>query len=397
MRRRSVAALIATVPLALAPVLGAGAAQAAPAGASERSHQAKERPKDGPKHRPDKRGPVGHRLPHTATMTGTGGAVASVDPVASQVGIEVLRKGGTAAEAAVATTAENAERFAMFPDTAKVFLPGGEPVKAGDVLKQPDLARTLGLLRKDGIDAMYRGPIGEAVVKTVNEPATAPGVTVPAGGMTMKDLGAYEALAKKPVVSEYKGVTVYGMPSPSSGGIAVAEILNLLEQFGGSGMVVPGYGFLLNNENTDFNMLPAMEGEPDPNLPAPDKRPRSSMAPTIVLKDGRPILATGAAGGPTIITSVAQIVTGYLDRDLTLVGAVGAARISSRNTGAGAQAQIIDTATGAALRELGQPMEPVEALGRATAIAMPGKGWFVPAAEPNRGGGGSAMVVKQRW
>ncbi len=67
---------------------------------------------------------------------------------------------------------------------------------------------------------------------------------------------------------------------------------------------MPGYGFLLNNELTDFNFAPLTPGVPDPNLPGPGKRPRSSMSPTILLDDGKPFLAVGSPGGATIITSV---------------------------------------------------------------------------------------------
>lgn len=575
------------------------------------------------------RGPVGHQLPKAATMAGSGGAVATVDPVASQVAIDVLAQGGTAADAAVAATAalnvvepyatglggggffvyydakrkqvktidgretapagmtetsflnadgtpmnfgkavnsglsvgvpgnpaiwqmaldrwgrrsldqmlapaeriaqrgfvvdeaftkataDNAKRFSQFPATAQVFLPGGKPVQPGDVLRQPDLARTMKLLRRGGVDALYDGPIGRAVVDTVNHPKTAPDVEVPSGTMTTKDLKAYTALPKNPVTSTYHGLDVYGMPVPSAGGSGVAEILNLMaayekrtgtatsdtddvqylhrfaeasatafadrnrwvgdvpgvavkeimstgfaaeracgfdpskaaarpiafgnpdgsyapcgpvapakpgtvnegastthvtvadkwgnvaaytstiEQFGGSGMVVPGYGFLLNNQLTDFEFIAPTKGVPHTNLPGPGKRPRSSMAPTIILDKGRPVLALGAAGGPTITTTTAQIITGHVDRGLTPVGAVSAPRISSRNTAATAEPRIIDTATGAALSAMGQPMTRSEAISRATAIAMPARGWFVPATEPTRGGGGSAMVVRPR-
>ena len=268
--------------------------------------------------------------------------------------------------------------------------------------------------------------------------------------MTMADLRAYRALTRAPIHSEYKGYDVYGMPVPSSGGIAVAEILNLIEAYedrtgvatselsdvdylhrfseasatafadrnryvgdvpnvpvqelispafaaeraclfdptkaqprpipfgspdgsytscapgtatqrepnegpstthltaadrwgnvasytltiestGGSGITVPGYGFLLNNELTDFNFVPMAAGVPDPNLPGPGKRPRSSMSPTILLDDGKPFLALGSPGGATIITSVSQTILGYLDRGLPLVDAIAAPRLSSRN------------------------------------------------------------------
>lgn len=561
-------------------------------------------------------------------MTGAGGAVASVDPVASQVGIDVLRRGGNAADAAIATaaalgvvepyangiggggffvyydakrgkistidgretapqgltekgflkadgtpmdfdtvvnsglsvgvpgtpatwkaaldrwgsrsysamlepaqriaergfviddsfseaTAENAERFAKFPATAKVFLPGGKPVVPGSVLRQPDLARAYAQLRHHGPDALYRGPIGKAIVDTVNAPKTAPGVTVPRGSMTMKDVASYRALSKAPIRSTYRGYEVFGMPVPSSGGIAVAEALHLIEayekrtggtlkgateaqylhafaeasatafadrnrwvgdipgvpvaqltnkafaaeracgfdpakaqarpiafgspdgtygtcaapmkakpgkvndgqatthltvsdrwgnvaaytltieQFGGSGMVVPGYGFLLNNELTDFNFAPVTAGVPDPNLPAPGKRPRSSMSPTIVLKDGKPVLAAGAAGGATIITTTLQIILGHLDRGLPLVKAVAAPRISSRNTASTAEPGLITSDVGTQLAAWGQPMTPAASIGRATAIQLHGDGRATAATETSRGAGGSAMVMRR--
>ena len=90
----------------------------------------------------------------------------------------------------------------------------------------------------------------------------------------------------------------------------VVEYTLTIEQTGGSGMLVPGRGFLLNNELTDFSTVfdPA-----DPNRIQPGKRPRSSMSPTIILDDGRPFLALGSPGGSTrgmSSTSPAAIATG---------------------------------------------------------------------------------------
>ena len=106
-----------------------------------------------------------------------------------------------------------------------------------------------------------------------------------------------------------------------------------IESLGGNGIVVPGRGFLLNNELTDFNFTDTQGGN-DPNLPGPGKRPRSSMAPTIVLADGAPFLALGSPGGSTIITTVLQILVNRLDLGMDLPAAVAAPRATQRNTAA---------------------------------------------------------------
>src|SRR2546423_15331869 len=96
-------------------------------------------------------------------------------------------------------------------------------------------------------------------------------------------------------------------------------------------MVVPGRGFLLNNELTDFNFVPTQGSAPDPNLPAPGKRPRSSMAPTILLRGGRPLLAVGSPGGAPIIPTVLQILLNRRDFGMSLPGAIAAPPASQRN------------------------------------------------------------------
>ena len=98
----------------------------------------------------------------------------------------------------------------------------------------------------------------------------------------------------------------------------VVEYTLTIEQIGGNAMLVPGRGFLLNNEMTDFNFTPTQGTAPDPNLPAPGKRPRSSMAPTILLRQGKPFLATGSPGGSMIITTVFQILLNRIDLGMTL-------------------------------------------------------------------------------
>ncbi|MFM6849063.1 MAG: gamma-glutamyltransferase [Terrabacter sp.] len=415
-------------------------------------------------------------------------------------------------------TAANADRFRKFPATQRVFLPGNQPPAVGSVFRNPDMATAYRTLRTQGTDVLYRGRLGEAIVRESNAPHTAPKVSVMGGQMTLRDLAAYRALTKAPIHSQYKGFDVFGMPVPSSGGIAVAEILNLMtayeqrtgvatrdvdqvqylhrfseasatafadrnryvgdvpgvpvgeltstgfaaeraclfdpakaqkrsippgvpdgsynacatapgsaqpsegqstthltvadrwgnvasytltiEQTGGSGITVPGYGFLLNNELTDFNFAPTQGDAPDPNLPGAGKRPRSSMSPTILMRDGTPFLAVGSPGGATIITSVSQTILGYLDRGLPLVDAIAAPRLSSRNGSAeGAEPAILYGPTGKALTDLGHTLASAgtpNEIGAVTAIRSLGGGVFEAAAETVRRGGGSAMVVHPR-
>ena len=412
-------------------------------------------------------------------------------------------------------TAANETRFRKFPETAAVFLPGGQLPVVGSTFTNPDMARAYRELRTHGVDSIYEGGrLGQAIVAEVRNPTTRPDVSVLKGQLTLKDLAAYEAPIKAPITSRYRGYDVYGMSVPSSGGIAVAEILNLIEAYeaktgttlasldnahylhwfseasatafadrnrwvgdvpgvpvaqltsqayantracalfdpnharprpipfgdpfgsttsctasggrqgqpvegpstthlvtadkwgnvasytltiestGGSGLTVPGYGFLLNNELTDFNFTPLQAGVPDPNLPGPGKRPRSSMSPTIVVKDGRPYLTVGSPGGATIITSVSQTILGYLDRDLDLVDAIAAPRLSSRNGTEQAEPPIFNGQDGAALRDLGHVLSSTPEIGAVTAIHPLGGGAFEAAAETVRRGGGSAMVVR---
>jgi gamma-glutamyltranspeptidase / glutathione hydrolase len=581
-----------------------------------------------PTHHAAHGGPVTPTLPKVPVMRGGGGAVSSVDAVASQVGIDVLKAGGNAADAAVATAAAlgvtepystgiggggffvyydhrsgtvrtidgretapatftenafreadgtpmdftkavnsglsvgvpgspatwdlaartfgtrrlgdllkpaeeiarrgflvdqtfhdqtdaNAARFRTFPETARVFLPGGSAPAVGSVFRNPDMASAYRELRTHGVASLYAGRLGRAIVAEAQNPHTAPGVSVPHGQITTSDLQAYRALQKDPVHSQYRGLDVYGMPVPSSGGIAVAEILNLLEsidqqtgvslgsvsnadylhrfseasalafadrnryvgdvpgvpaqqlvsqafaderaclfsadtamkrpvpfgspdgdysacgptattqrlpndgqstshlvvtdrwgnavsytltieQTGGSAITVPGWGFLLNNELTDFDFAPLSPGVPDPNLPGPGKRPRSSMSPTIVLDHGRLRLVAGSPGGATIITTVAQVLTEYLDRGMPLVDAIAAARLSSRNGTEQAEPALLSSPDAAALTAKGHVLASTPEIGAATAIRVVGPNDFEAAAETVRRGGGSAMVVNPR-
>jgi gamma-glutamyltranspeptidase / glutathione hydrolase len=435
--------------------------------------------------------------------------------------IRVAERGFVVDQTFADQTASNAARFAAFPATAELFLPGGAPPPVGSVLRNPDLARTYRLLARRGTAPFYRGRIAEAIADTVQHPPVDPATTlnVRPGLMTEADLAAYRTVARPPTRVGYRGQQVYGMGPPSSGGSTVGEALNILEgydlagesrtralfhyleasrlafadrnrwvgdpadvdvpldgllsqgfaderrcligeranpspvppgdpfppfgpgcvaggvavaapagppstthlsvadrwgnvvsytltieQTGGSGMVVPGYGFLLNNELTDFNPEPLFEGVPDPNLPAPGKRPRSSMSPTIVFRDGRPVLAIGSPGGATIITTVLQILVEHLDLGRSLPEAIAAPRVSQRNSDPGdAEPAFLASPEAAALQALGERFQPAPAtaplpseIGAAAGIALGRHGLLQAAAEPVRRGGGSALVVHPR-
>jgi gamma-glutamyltranspeptidase / glutathione hydrolase len=439
-----------------------------------------------------------------------------------QPAIRVAERGFVVDQTFHDQTASNAARFAAFPATAELFLPGGAPPPVGSVLRNPDLARTYRLLARGGTHPFYRGRIAEAIAETVQDPPVDPASTlnVRPGLMTEADLAAYRALDRRPTRVGYRGYQVYGMGPPSSGGSTVGEALNILEgydlggesytdalfhyleatrlafadrnrwvgdpdfvevplrgllsqgfaderrcligeranvspvppgdpfppfgpgcpagvavagpaerpatthltvadrwgnvvsytltieQTGGSGIVVPGYGFLLNNELTDFNPAPLVPGVPDPNLPAPGKRPRSSMSPTIVFRDGRPVVAVGSPGGATIITTVLQILVEHLDRGRSLPEAIAVPRVSQRNSDpADAEPAFLASPEAAELQgppylELFRPAPATPPLpseiGAAAGIAFGRHGLLQAAAEPVRRGGGSALVVKPR-
>ncbi|GAB3262736.1 gamma-glutamyltransferase family protein [Arthrobacter pigmenti] len=178
----------------------------------------------------------------------------------------------------------------------------------------------------------------------------------------------------------------------------VVEYTLTIEQTGGSGMLVPGRGFLLNNELTDFSTVYEAD---DPNRIQPGKRPRSSMAPTIVLEGGEPFLALGTPGGSTIITTVSQMIFNRIDRGMTLPEAIAAPRASQRNTPeVTAEPEFIDS-YGDDLAPYKHDLVPSgdqftsEAqIGAATAIEFGPNGRLTAVSEPTRRGGGSALVVK---
>jgi gamma-glutamyltranspeptidase / glutathione hydrolase len=169
-----------------------------------------------------------------------------------------------------------------------------------------------------------------------------------------------------------------------------------IEQTGGSGIVVPGRGFLLNNELTDFNFTPTQGTAPDPNLPAPGKRPRSSMSPTIVLDGDEPVLALGSPGGSMIITTVLQTLLNRLDFGMALPDAIAAPRASQRNTVSVSAEPAFITTWGPALEARGHTFTSVAEIGAVTAIERRDDGRLFAAAEPIRRGGGDAGVLRPR-
>ncbi len=184
----------------------------------------------------------------------------------------------------------------------------------------------------------------------------------------------------------------------------VVSYTNTIEQLAGSGITVPGRGFLLNNEMTDFDFAPATPTTYDPNLPAAGKRPRSSMSPTIVMKDGRFDFAVGSPGGSTIITTVLQILFNRIDLGMSLPDAIAAPRVSQRNSTTGLAeptflathvADVLQTRYGEAFTPAtGTVLGVNDVIGNATGVSALGNGVYQAAAEPIRLGGGSALVVK---
>jgi gamma-glutamyltranspeptidase / glutathione hydrolase len=179
----------------------------------------------------------------------------------------------------------------------------------------------------------------------------------------------------------------------------VVEYTLTIEQTGGAGIVVPGRGFLLNNELTDFNTTSFPVPESDPNRLEPGKRPRSSMSPTIVLADGEPFVALGSPGGSTIITTVLQMLFNRIDRGMDIEQAMSAPRSSPRNArGQDGRSPVSSepafiTAYGALLSAYGHQLVSTPEIGAATAIEFGPDGLLTAVAEPTRRGGGSAGVV----
>jgi gamma-glutamyltranspeptidase/glutathione hydrolase len=430
-----------------------------------------------------------------------------------QPAITVAERGFTVDDTFRSQIASNLSRLAAFTSSRSLFLTSdGQLPEVGSTFRNRDLARTYRLIAHDGAEALYDGPIGTALVDTVQHPPLAPdsqlGFTVPPGVMTRGDLAKYTAPLRPPTHVTYRGYDVYGMGPPSSGGSTIGEALNILEgydmstpdralalhryleasklafadrnrwvgdsdfvdvplagllskdfaaerrcligatalptpvapgdpfppfspcasasvraatdpgetstnhltvidgdgnivaytstieQIAGSAITVPGYGFLLNNELTDFDPVAATAGVPDPNLPAGGKRPRSSMAPTILLHNGRPTLGVGTPGSSMIITTVLQILLNRLDFGMSLPDAIAAPRVSQRNTPTNVAEPAFISQYGNDLQtRFGQLFTSTPEIGAATGIEVLPNGQLQAAAEPTRRGGGAAAVV----
>jgi gamma-glutamyltranspeptidase/glutathione hydrolase len=412
-----------------------------------------------------------------------------------------------------------------YPASRSLLLtPSGDPLPVGTLFRDPDLARTYGVLARNGPSALYDGPIGRAIVRADDHPVLEPGqtlVTSP-GIMKMSDLEAYRTRILAPTHVNYRGLDIYGMAPPSSGGSTEGEILNILNGFklgseprvkalfqyleasrlayadrnayvgdpdfvsvplnglldpafaatrrcligntamtspvapgspfppyngcsgtttsaassaspeahhtnnivtedkwgdivaytntinffGGSGETVPGYGFLLNDEMTDFDFAPPSVGARDPNLPAGGKEPRSSMGPIIATRGGAPLFAIGAAGGSTIITTVVQTLINHVDFGMSLPDALDAPRVSQTNSSSNTSLAEPDFYNSGLAHELtakyGEkfalatgPIIPLDNYpGDATALQMLGHGRTEAIAERVRLGGGSALAVR---
>jgi len=313
----------------------------------------------------------------------------------------------------------------QFPSSAEVFLHDGKPYQLGDTWVQPDLARTLERIQHEGRDGFYKGE---------NARMLAAFMQANGGLITEEDLALYEPVERAPVRGTYRGYDIVSMPPPSSGGVGIVQMLNILEGFDlaalghnsadylhvlteamrrtyadraeflgdpdfnpdmpvsrliskehaatlrasismehasisdetefaniyeseetthfsvvdkdgnmvsltytlengyGSRIVAEGGGYLLNNEMGDFNPVPGVTNRDgqigtDPNLVVPQKRMLSSMSPTIVAQDGKPVLAIGSPGGRTIINTTMQVILNMIDHGLNVAEAVEAGRM----------------------------------------------------------------------
>lgn len=371
------------------------------------------------------------------------------------------------------------------------FDAAGAPLKAGTILKNPDYAQTLTTLAQQGADAFYSGPLAQSIVKTVREAAGNPGV------LSLPDLANYRIKEREPVCAAYRGLDICGMGPPSSGAVAIGQMLGILENFdikalgpdnveswrmigdaqrlafadreryvadpdftplpikgllsktylgtraslmdggraldgaavkagepewdhallfgrgptlempstshfvivdkqgnvvsmtttieSGFGSRLMTNGFLLNNELTDFSFKTHDGALPVANRVEPGKRPRSSMAPTIVMKDGKPLLAIGSPGGSQIIGYVAQALVAYIDWGMPVEQIVAQPHLISRFGTYDIEAGTDAEKFAAPLKALGYDVKAGEMNSGLHAIEITGTG-LVGSADPRREG-----------
>ncbi|WP_298278486.1 gamma-glutamyltransferase [uncultured Bradyrhizobium sp.] len=340
--------------------------------------------------------------------------------------IDLARDGFIVTDDTSDTLSDMYRRTSRWPNSAKTFSHAdGTPLHEGDRLVQGDLAGVLTAIAEQGPRGFYEGAVAEKLVSGIKQ----------AGGIfTLDDLKSYQPIIRTPIRGTYRGYDIVAMPQPSSGGVVLLEILNILEGFQmsdmkqgsaaslhvmieamkrayadrarylgdpafvdaptqllvdkayaarqratidlaratpwidvrnakqphegdntthysvvdasgnavsntytlnfpyGVGLVADGTGVLLNNELDDFTAAPGASNAFglvgfEANLPGPGKRPLSSMSPTIVLKDGKPVLVTGSPGGSRIISAVTQIIVDVIDYKMDIAAAVAAPRI----------------------------------------------------------------------
>jgi gamma-glutamyltranspeptidase/glutathione hydrolase len=439
-----------------------------------------------------------------ALAIGVPGALAAYDLAIRQHGnidlAEHLGQAATIAEqgfalddAYLSRLGQVVKKLRKFPGSARIFLNAeGNAWPSGHRLKQPDLAKSYRNIARHSADWFYRGPFA---LKTEQW------MSANGGLINRKDLASYKAKRREPVRTTYRGHEIVGFPPPSSGGVHVAQILNILEPFDlasmapdsaefvhlvteamrlafadrahwlgdadfaavpkglaskkyarrlakkidptkaatidahstpsnagtnlfgkhtthfstadtegwwvactatvnttfGSGVVIPGTGIVMNNEMDDFSAQP---GAPnvfgligaEANAIAPGKRPLSSMSPTIVLRDGKPIFTVGAAGGPTIITQVLLAIIQVVDFSKSPTEALGRARFHHQWK---PDRLLVERALGQAvidaLRAKGHTVEIVNTLGAAQSIGLGQDGKAFSGSPDPRGRGAFAV------
>lgn len=392
--------------------------------------------------------------------------------------IEIAEKGFLVSPHLARIIASQQDRLKLFEDSRKVFLDAEDrPLLAGTLLIQKDLAQTFRLVRDKGVGAFYEGEIADDIVSAIRQAPYRPGV------IKKEDLFYYDVTVRDAVFGRYRGFDVFSMGPPSSGGVTLIEILNILKNFDvramegtlafvhifseaqklafqdrneflsdpdfvkmpvhellsddyarersqmialdrtlmpgqrpstdikthtshisivdqegnmvsytttiehmfGSAMIVPGRGFFLNNELSDFDPYPLHEdGAPRANAPHPGKRPRSSMTPVLVFREGQPFLIAGSPGGSTIIGTMANLLVNMIDFQLPVEAALRESKIINRDGAVELETKWFQNQELVeALRELGHEVEKNSYFGNAQTIARDqAAGIWVGASDP---------------